>query len=313
MSIDAQVSPDGTVAPAHDYEVDLCDLEQWEEIGEGNTAKVYRGKLKLQAHNSEVLVAIKTIDWNRSSMGVKEQLAFDREVNTLPSLDHTNLVKFWGVSSLTRPFRIITEFCAGGCVFDLLHTSDHVDLVLKQQMKMAVDVCSAMVYLHNVPIVHRDLKSLNLLLTELISCSEDVPHVKVSDFGLARMQDVSEDGCGTGWGRMTKAAGTCHWMAPEVFDSQAYDEKVDVYSFAMVLFEILCREIPFEDAEPAEVGQLVKAGHRPDLEAVPPYCPKVIADLMQCCWAANPQERPPFDRIRPVLSRILEKVNALFK
>lgn len=297
------------VGVAHDYEVDPSSLEIWEEIGEGNTAKVYRGNFRtvLQGYEYNIEVAIKTIDWNKASMGAKEQLAFDREVQILPEIDHENLVKFWGVCSLNRPFRVICEYCRGGCAFDLLHNADHVELMLEQQMKMAVDVAAAMKYLHEVPIVHRDLKSLNLLLTEVVATSQDIPHVKVSDLGLARMQDVS-DGSGEGWGRMTKAAGTFHWMAPEVFHSQAYDEKVDVYSFSMVLFEVFCREIPFEDEEPINVGQLVCEGHRPDLEAVPPGYPRVISNLMQCCWAENPAERPPFERILPVLEKVFEKV-----
>jgi len=112
-------------------------------------------------------------------------------------------------------FRIITEYCAGGCCFELLHNCDHIDLSWVQQHKMCTDVALAMDYLHkfNPQIIHRDLKSLNLLLAEPIVSSVDIPRVKVSDFGLSRMNDTADED----WGRMTKAAGTCHWMAPEVF------------------------------------------------------------------------------------------------
>merc|ERR1719223_1913625 len=102
-----------------------------------------------------------------------------------------------------------------------------------------------MEYLHNFSpqIIHRDLKSLNLLLRDEVKSNKDRPFVKVSDFGVARMKEEE-------WGQMTVGAGTQHWMAPEVFKGGDYDEKVDIYSFSMVLFEVICREVPFEDEDP---------------------------------------------------------------
>merc|ERR1719210_2693972 len=160
---------------------------------------------------------------------------------------------------------------------------------------MIMDVAEAMDHLHaNSPqIIHRDLKSLNLLLEEPIKSDLHVPTVKVSDFGLARMKDQMQ----TEWGKMTIAAGTCHWMAPEVFKSSTYDAKVDVYSYAMILFEIICREIPFEDEEPANVGRITQKGYRPDLEAVPPDCPEVLHKLMVRCWDQVTDKRPPFTEV----------------
>jgi len=277
------------------WEVNPSDLQLCEKVGTGCTAEVYRGFWKGRE------VAIKQIEWNKKKMGIKEQRAFDREVGIMPNMDHDNLVRMVGVSSLQHPFRIITEFCAGGCCFELLHNSDHVELVWAQKIKMTRDVASAMDYLHNFKpqIIHRDLKSLNLLLSKPILSETDVPIVKVSDFGLSRMKDRAPD---QDWGKMTMAAGTCHWMAPEVFTGTCYDEKVDVYSYAMILFEIICREIPFEEEEPANVGRLTVAGHRPDMEAVPPDCPELLRDVMVSCWAHDPKKRPTFDVIQKTLA-----------
>lgn len=279
------------------WEVDPSELTLFEKVGTGCTAEVYRGSCK------GVEVAIKQIDWTKSRMGHKEQRAFDREVAIMPRTNHENLVRFIGVSSLSRPFRIITEFCAGGCCFELLHNSDHIELEWYQLQKMCLDVALAMEYLHKFEpqIIHRDLKSLNLLLSRPVLSGEDIPLVKVSDFGLSRMKDAGAD---TDWGKMTIAAGTCHWMAPEVFTGTTYDEKVDVYSYAMILFEIICREIPFEEEEPASVGRLTCDGHRPDLEAVPPDCPEDLRNLMILCWAAHPGHRPSFDQITLVLRTV---------
>jgi serine/threonine protein kinase len=278
-------------------EVNPAHLILFEKVGTGCTAEVFRG-----SYNDRE-VAVKQIDWNKSNMGQKEQRAFDREVGIMPRLRHENLVCFLGVASLERPFRIITEFCSGGCCFELLHNCDHIDIQWSQQLKMCIDVASAMRYLHDFDpqIIHRDLKSLNLLLFQPVTGIHDIPLVKVSDFGLSRMKDA---GAEADWGKMTIAAGTCHWMAPEVFCGGEYDEKVDVYSFAMILFEIICREIPFEDEEPAAVGRLTVQGKRPDLEAVPPDCPKALNDLMIYCWGVDPQKRPSFQDICRVLREV---------
>lgn len=239
-------------------------------------------------------VAIKEIEWNKTTLGERQQLAFDREVAIMAKVKHQNLVMFHGVVSMTKPFRIITEFCGGGCCFELLHNEEDIDLQWPQQHKMCLDVARAIEYLHNFnpKIIHRDLKSLNLLLSTPILTESDMPLVKVSDFGLSRMQDTTGDD--VTWGKMTKAAGTCHWMAPEVFTGTNYDEMVDVYSYSMIMFEIICREIPFEEEEPANVGNLILSGQRPDLDAVPPDCPKQMRNLMVAGWKPNPRERPPF-------------------
>lgn len=74
----------------------------------------------------------------------------------------------------------------------------------------------------------------------------------------------------------------------------------------MILFEIVCREIPFEDEEPANVGRLTVQGGRPDLEAVPPDCPDMMRDLMITCWAHDPKKRPDFEKICGVVTRVMQ-------
>mmetsp|Transcript_16744 Transcript_16744/g.37754 ORF Transcript_16744/g.37754 Transcript_16744/m.37754 type:complete len:295 (-) Transcript_16744:90-974(-) len=290
--------PEGGSEDIGEFELNAFEIELREKVGTGCTAEVYRGVF------GGTEVAVKQIDWNKSRMGVKEQKAFDREVAIMPRIKHENLVMFIGVTSVQRPFRIITEFCAGGCCFELLHNCDHIDLEWPQQHKMCLDVALAMDYLHKFQpqIIHRDLKSLNLLLSKPVTSGKDTPLVKVSDFGLSRMKDQAGE---ADWGKMTIAAGTCHWMAPEVFTGTNYDEKVDVYSFGMILFEIVCREIPFEEEEPAAVGRLTVQGARPDLEAVPPDCPELLRDIMIACWAQEPKKRPAFDKLVPILKQVV--------
>lgn len=284
-----------------EYELDLGRIRKCERIGQGITADVYLGWM-----DTNIKVAVKEIDFNKTAMGERQQLAFDREVAIMAKVRHDNLVLFHGVVSVSRPFRIITEFCGGGCCFEFLHNSDEdFDLAWGQQHKMCLDVAQAIEYLHNFTpkIIHRDLKSLNLLLAEPIPDDQKMPVVKVSDFGLSRMQESSADS-GETWGKMTNSAGTCHWMAPEVCTGTYYDEMVDVYSYSMIMFEVICREIPFEEEEPANVSNLITQGQRPDLEAVPPDCPPLLKNLMIRGWHQEPTHRPPFSDIVPLLKSL---------
>jgi len=284
------------------WEVDPSTIDLREKVGSGCTAEVYRAYMPDRT-GGMMEVAVKEIDFCKTRMGAKEQSAFDREVAIMPKLSHENLVRFLGVASKVRPFRIITEYCAGGCLFELLHNEVDLSLSWDQQLKMCSDVAGGMNYLHqfNPQIIHRDLKSLNLLLSHPVQDARSVPHIKVSDFGLSRMKEQAEN---SEWGQMTVAAGTCHWMAPEVFTGSSYDEKVDVYSFAMILFEIVCREIPFEEEEAADVGNMTVRGARPDLDAVPPNCPALLRRLMINCWAHDPRRRPNFQYIKTVLDSV---------
>lgn len=130
----------------------------------------------------------------------------------------------------------------------------------KQKFKLALDIAKGMHYLHTSdkegPILHRDLKSLNLLVTEPVSGVNDFVQAKITDFGLSRAISSlggSEFESTAGGSRMTGMAGTFHWMAPEVLQSQEYTHKADVYSYGIVLWEILCREPPFNKWKPHEI------------------------------------------------------------
>eukprot|EP00931_Biecheleriopsis_adriatica_P106257 TRINITY_DN80741_c0_g1_i1.p1 TRINITY_DN80741_c0_g1~~TRINITY_DN80741_c0_g1_i1.p1 ORF type:complete len:313 (+),score=53.77 TRINITY_DN80741_c0_g1_i1:61-999(+) len=295
LSVSREGLPDPEDPSAWEIAYDRVALGK--TIGQGVTAKVYLATLDDQRE-----VAVKQIDWEKSSSGDPEHRAFDREVDVLMRTSHDNLVQFLGISSIQKPFRIITEYCAGGCVFSLLHNQDLM-LSWSQKLRICLDVARAMSYLHqfNPQIIHRDLKSLNLLLAQPVKTLEDLPFTKVSDFGLARIKWQAPD---SSWGKMTRAAGTCHWMAPEVFISHSYDEKVDVYSMAMILFEVICQEIPFEDQNPADIGRLAVKGCRPDVQAVPEECPDAIRALMMACWAGTPAKRPSFVDIVPILEQV---------
>eukprot|EP00747_Dinoflagellata_sp_TGD_P095907 gnl/TRDRNA2_/TRDRNA2_166656_c0_seq2.p1 gnl/TRDRNA2_/TRDRNA2_166656_c0~~gnl/TRDRNA2_/TRDRNA2_166656_c0_seq2.p1 ORF type:complete len:310 (-),score=47.27 gnl/TRDRNA2_/TRDRNA2_166656_c0_seq2:137-1066(-) len=290
-----------------DWEVDPSELELVESIGGGGFATVYLGRWRGKT------VAIKRIDVNvAGAQRQKRNLqSFNREVAVMTTVKHINIVRILGVACKEQPLQIITEFCLGGDLYELLHNRVELDLTWTQRVKMCVDIARAMVYLHkfNPMIIHRDLKSPNLLLQSPVNSESDEPLVKVADFGLSRMQDTAMgEGSNGSWGTMTIAAGTYHWMAPEVVTDSRYNEKVDVYSYSIILYEIICREFPFEDLEPLEAMNLMVNGTRPTLELVPKACPEMLTNLMIVCWAHEAKDRPSFENIVSVLRVIAGKI-----
>mmetsp|Transcript_23759 Transcript_23759/g.68400 ORF Transcript_23759/g.68400 Transcript_23759/m.68400 type:complete len:293 (+) Transcript_23759:62-940(+) len=263
--------------------INKADLRKCEQIGDGQTSAVFRGTYQ------GVEVAIKEMH-EISAMNPKDRLNLEREIDILRRVSHDHLVGFIGVMEHRGRIRIVTDFCRGGDAFDLLHNSG-VALAWEQKTRMAKHVASAMEYLHSLdpPIIHRDLKSLNLLLSAPVRNSTDMPFVKVADFGLARMIDD--------FTKMTQNTGTHHWMAPELLGMEPYGCKVDVYSFSMVLYELICQRMPFEEVKPQLVCLVVARGQRPDLAKVPPEAPEYLKETMMQSWAAEPDERPSFSEI----------------
>jgi serine/threonine protein kinase len=259
------------------------------KIGSGITAEVFRGTWRGTA------VAIKQIKLG-SKVNTKIVEAFKRELTVMVRCRHPNLVLFMGASTRTAPIRLLSEFCEGGTLFDLVHNRKDVDLSWKQKVKILLDIAKGLNYLHNCrpAIVHRDLKSLNLLLSEKIEDEFDTPIMKIADFGMAKIKANVES-----TQVMTANAGTYHWMAPEVLGGVAYNERVDIYSFGIVMFEVLCREIPFEDTglDGMKVAVAVSKGKRPNLDFVPKSCPIDLVALMQACWDQKPERRPPMESV----------------
>lgn len=263
---------------------DFCEWDPWEippeeftvegsRIGSGITAEVFRGVWRGTA------VAVKQIKLAGPRLNPKIVEAFKRELTV----------------------RLLSEFCEGGTLFDLVHNSPKLVLSWKQRMKILSDVAKGMNYLHacNPRIFHRDLKSLNILVSEKVGDEFDTPILKIADFGMAKIRAA-------GGNLMTANAGTYHWMAPEVLGGQSYTEKVDIYSFGIVMYEVVTRRVPFEETglNPIQVAISVSKGSRPALEFVPPECPEPILTLMQACWDQVPENRPSMEQVIQVLKSV---------
>ncbi|KAF8817853.1 Tyrosine kinase-like (TKL) protein, partial [Cardiosporidium cionae] len=160
------------------------------------------------------------------------QRNFYSEMRVLTRLRHPNITLFLGVT-LSPHYCLVTEYIPNGSLFDLLHV-DNFTLSLKQCFRTAIEICCGMVYLHHHGILHCDLKSSNILISEY-------GHVKICDFGLASLAEypMEED-----LPRHMGCVGSLHWMAPEVLRGEGMTKASDIYSFGVILWEMLTREIP---------------------------------------------------------------------
>ncbi|CAM9305926.1 unnamed protein product, partial [Laminaria digitata] len=165
------------------------------------------------------------------------------ELLVLSQLHHPNIVHFYGACMVPPHLFYVMELCQRS-LFDLLHNCRR-DIGTRERVEMALDVSKSMEYLHSrsPPIVHRDLKSLNLLMA-----GEDGP-VKLCDFGLVRTTVTT--------------AGTPAYMAPELLQNRPFNKSIDVYAFGVLLWEVFSREIPFNGYEAADIREAVVGGGRP--------------------------------------------------
>ncbi|KAL3504424.1 hypothetical protein ACH5RR_034265 [Cinchona calisaya] len=264
-----------------DWEIDTRLLKVGERIASGSCGDLYRGAYIGQD------VAVKVLRSEHLNDTIGDEFA--QEVAILRQVQHRNVVRFIGACTKSPNFWIVTEYMPGGSLYEYLH-KNHIVLNLPQLLKFAIDVCKGMEYLHQNNIIHRDLKTANLLMD-----SENA--VKVADFGVARFQCVG--------GVMTAETGTYRWMAPEVINHQPYDQKADVFSFAIVLWELVTAKVPYDTMTPLQAALGVRQGLRPEL---PRDAHPKLLDLMQRCWEAIPGNRPSFSEIRIELEKLLQEV-----
>eukprot|EP00440_Ansanella_granifera_P033084 gb/GFBE01035897.1/.p1 GENE.gb/GFBE01035897.1/~~gb/GFBE01035897.1/.p1 ORF type:complete len:306 (+),score=60.65 gb/GFBE01035897.1/:1-918(+) len=260
------------------------DLKILEKIGTGRHGDVHKGLYK-----GTQAVAVKSFRLNEMSDDRHKSMA--REINILFQVKHPHIVAYVSTFTEFQTFRILVEFCAGGNLFDQLRSSQK--LAWLQKTKIARDVAEAMRHLHSLDpkIIHRELSSKNLLLDQRIESSKQVPHIKVADFGSARYLDHYAS-------PLTFGVGSVQWMAPEIIDETGpfYSEKCDVYSYAMVLYELLSESEPFPDSG-ARLAICIVSGQRPSMELVPKDAPEVLLVYMARCWDPEPAERPEFTQI----------------
>ncbi|CAI5941032.1 unnamed protein product [Closterium sp. NIES-65] len=242
----------------------------------------------------------------RSATAMELLQCFKQEVAIMRMVRHKNLVQFIGACSHWPRLFIVTELMAKGSVRDVLDRHS-VTLSLPARLKILRDAARGLDFLHRRGIVHRDLKAANLLIDE-----NDV--VKLCDFGVARMLPSRQQGGQlrggpekVGGADMTAETGTYRWMAPEVMEHRGYDQRADVFSFAITMWEVLTGDLPYSGLTPlqAAIGVLQRNLRPP----IPPTLPPPIATLMARCWASDPADRADFSEVLTVLEASIKGVS----
>ncbi|OAY69127.1 Serine/threonine-protein kinase EDR1 [Ananas comosus] len=234
-----------------DYEILWEDLIIGEQIGQGSCGTVYRAL------------------WYGS-------------VSLMKRLRHPNILLFMGAVTSPQRLCIVTELLPRGSLFRLLQRNA-ARLDWRRRINMALDVTLGMNYLHhcNPPIIHRDLKSSNLLVDKNWT-------VKVADFGLSRLKHET-------FLTTNNGKGTPQWMAPEVLRNEPSDEKSDVYSFGVILWELVTEKIPWENLNSMQViGAVGFMDHRLEL---PNDLDPQWASIIESCWHSEPERRPTFQEL----------------
>eukprot|EP00050_Salpingoeca_kvevrii_P003036 m.211891 g.211891 ORF g.211891 m.211891 type:complete len:252 (+) comp10749_c0_seq1:3041-3796(+) len=186
------------------------------------------------------------------------------------------------------PF-VVLEFCHKGSLFNVLQ-DEAIELPWSKRTSFALDAARGLQFLHDKGRIHRDVKSLNMLVTK-----HDV--IKVADFGTARklnkelltpLEPELLLGKAT---NLTSSVGSPPWMAPEVLDCKPYGIRADIYGFGILLWEIASRQQPYETYRGVLATHVINGG-RPELAAMDPAAPSEFVKVMTACWDQEPQQRP---------------------
>lgn len=301
-------------------EIKPSELEFGEEIGSGTEASVYRAKW------DTLPIAVKKF------RGIPSTQQFQRELSIMSLVQHPNLLRCYGGYSDTKKDEyylvmdlmdtdvhaalhsaispVVSRAEAGssplrgsdsrprtpsGGASTLPNGKRSWEIRYPQMLKIALHTARGLEYLHECNLIHRDLKSVNLLIDSQFNA-------KVCDFGLSRVVAPKNQ-------NMTGNVGTVSWIAPEVFEKQPYDAKADVYSFGVVMWELFTKQTPFQDMNTFEIPMAVIKGERPP---IPKDCPKEYAKLMQLCWHKKPSKRPTFGKIVKTLLKLSKDILADF-
>lgn len=260
-----------------DYrEVSFCRL-----IGQGQTGLVYTCQVKGKE------AAVKKLRSEYVTDIATAQL-FLHEIKLLSTLSHKNIMSFLG-AVLPEPdakdyhnMYMVSKYYEHGTLSSLIQSKDYV-LSWRTKLRMCIEVAQGVQYLHAHNVIQRDLKTSNILVDSNYT-------IKIADFGLAtRVKDGSMVGAPLGRNAM---CGTPATMAPEIWRQQPYDERVDIFSLAVVFWELVTRKKPYSDLQIdglALVNAVAAQGLRPQ---IPIFCPSELAELIVECWDNSPVKRP---------------------
>ncbi|XP_026582505.1 mitogen-activated protein kinase kinase kinase 7 isoform X4 [Pseudonaja textilis] len=260
-------------------EIDYKEIEVEEVVGRGAFGVVCKAKWRGKD------VAIKQIE------SESERKAFIVELRQLSRVNHPNIVKLYG--ACLNPVCLVMEYAEGGSLYNVLHGAEPLPYyTAAHAMSWCLQCSQGVAYLHSMKpkaLIHRDLKPPNLLLVAGGTV------LKICDFGTAC--DIQT--------HMTNNKGSAAWMAPEVFEGSNYSEKCDVFSWGIILWEVITRRKPFDEiGGPAfRIMWAVHNGTRPPLIK---HLPKPIESLMTRCWSKDPSQRPSMEEIVKIMTHLMQ-------
>lgn len=268
------------------------EIEYLKRLGSGTSGDVYKG-LYRDKH-----IAVKVL---KEISEEKEQDEFKKEFRILCAMDHPNIVKFYGASFHPK-LCMVMEYCARGSLYHVLKDQS-LEIGWSRALNMMLDTTLGLEALHNnkPQILHRDLKTLNLLVTEDWK-------VKVADFGLSRF-DTAE-----ALETLKQMRGTFAYCAPESYFGAKFTQKSDIYSLGIIFIEIINRTITGKYSQPYSeyknitfdfqiIIQAAKDNLRPTL---PPTTPEILSNLVKQCVHENTDSRPTCSEIITILKEAIE-------
>ena len=305
------------------------------KIGEGGFGEIYLGNWQGKK------VAIKKLTLKNLRVGDNNLSKFINEINIISSLRHPNIVLYMGASVDKENYYMITEYLPNGTLFDLLHNNNNTNsnnnnknnnnnygeninnnslistnnnsinnnnnffnfnsfdnysknsfyLNDSNKIKIALQIALVIKYLHSRKIVHCDLKSPNILIDKNYN-------IKLGDFGLSRFIGKNSE-------NIKGKIGTPHWMAPEILLGGKYEYHSDIFSYGMILWEILTGDIPYNNIDPKKIENLIT--NEKNIVKVPDYGNLILRKLCKKCINYDPQKRPSINEILRELKNIYDK------
>ena len=251
------------------------------KVGQGGFSEVFLGKWQGNR------VAIKKLTHKKICDSDILQ-KFINEINIISSLRHPNIVLYMGAAVDKDNYYMILEYLPQGSLFDLIHKEKRY-LEEGQKIKIANDIAIAIKYLHNKNIVHCDLKSSNILLDGNLN-------IKLGDFGLSRF--LTNSSKEKNHGRI----GTPHWMAPEILKGGKYEPSADVFSYGMILWELLTYRIPYHNIDPNQIVNLITKEKK--IVQVPDEGNLLLRTISEACIQYDPKARPTMDKILGLFQKV---------
>uniref|UniRef100_A0A8C6UIJ0 Receptor protein-tyrosine kinase n=1 Tax=Neogobius melanostomus TaxID=47308 RepID=A0A8C6UIJ0_9GOBI len=261
------------------------ELKRVKILGSGAFGTVYKGIWVPEGETVKIPVAIKILS---EATGPKANVEFMDEALIMASVDHPHLVRLLGVC-LSPTIQLVTQLMPHGCLLDYVH--EHKDNIGSQLLlNWCVQIAKGMMYLEERRLVHRDLAARNVLV-------KSPNHIKITDFGLARLLDADEKEYNADGGKMP-----IKWMALECIHYRKFTHQSDVWSYGVTIWELMTfGGKPYDGIPTREIPDILEKGER---LPQPPICTIDVYMVMVKCWMIDADSRPKFKELAAEFCRM---------